>query len=244
MVKRSIVYTVSIPLFFVVVLSAIYMESPLAKVKTVEVSGNANISAAAILRDANIRAGENLFQIPIARATQRLLADFPLLKSVAIARDFFSQSVAIDVKERALAGILEAGGTLYQVLADGVVLDRDPAGVGANQPIVSTSAPLAVSLGQKLTNPNLLAVCRQLPQLPQSDLQRLSQLDIQPYHGHMSILAFTRDGFEIRMPVAHLATSMRLYDAIHSRLMSLGVAPGLVDLVTSKTGIYRPYKRG
>lgn len=240
--RRSVVLTAAILVFFLLVLAAAYIESPLSKVRTVRVSGNSGIPSGQLIRDSGIQAGENQFQIPVQGVQSRILADFPIIKSVSIRRNLLSRTVTIQVREKTVAGILEANGTLYQVLADGTVLNRDPAGVGVNLPILSTTLPISVSLGQRIKNPGLLALCRELPSLSPSDLESLSQLSVQPIQGRLSVLAFTRDGFEIEMPIGHLGRSLRLYEAIRKKLGELGVPPGLIDLLTSRTGVYRPYK--
>ncbi len=241
--KRRITYTLLILIFFILVLFAIYIRSPLATVKTVRVTGAADIAAALLIRDTGIKDGQNLFKVPVAGAQQRLLADFPLLLSARIERNFLRRSVTIVVVERSVAGLLEANGGFYTVLADGTVLENDSAGVGVNKPILSTSQPLSISLGSKLQNSGLLSICRQLPGIPSAEVAQLSELHVEPMNGRLSILAFTRDGFEIRMPISHIRASLALYDAIRRKLALLHVGPGMVDLISSQNGVYKPYRK-
>ncbi len=233
----------SILIFFMLVLFAVYIRSPLATVKTVRVTGAPDIAAALLIRDTGIQAGQNLFKVPIAAAEHRLLADFPLLRSARIERNFFRRSVTIVVAERSVAGLLEANGGFYTVLTDGMVLENNTTGIGVSKPILSTSQPLSISLGSKLQNPGLLAVCRQLPGVPLAEVAQLSELHVEPMNGQLGILAFTRDGFEIRMPIGHIRASLALYDAIRRKLALMHVGPGLVDLISSKNGVYKPYRK-
>lgn len=240
-VRGRIFFTIFIMLFFIAVLIAVYVRSPLAEVKSVEVQGAQSVSPQEILNDAGITVGENLFKVQVASVQTRLLEDFPILSKVAVSRSFVHQSVVISLRERTLAGILAADGSLYQVLADGMVLDRDPTGVGVNQPIITTALPVVISLGTRLGNPSLLALCKQLPTLPSADTSDLSELHLENYEGRPVIMAFTRDGFEVRMPVANLAASLRLYLAVHSKLVTSHVAPGLVDLMSGQEAVYKPF---
>lgn len=242
--KHRVVWTLFVMIFFILILFALYMRSPFAQVKVVTVTGERSVAAADLLRDSGITVGENILQIPMASAQARLLEDFPILSSVAIDRSFTHQSVVIIVREHTLAGILAADGSLYRVLQDGIVLDKDPTGVGVQDPILTASFPLAVSLGQRLTNPALLSVCAQLPSLPFADIQQLSELHVMSGPTGPVILAFTRDGFEIRMPVAHMKASLHLYDEVHAKLLASHVAPGLVDLMSGEQAVYKPYQKG
>ena len=238
---RRVAYTVLITVFFVIVGAVAYLRSPFALVKRVSVSGNTDIASYLLLRDAGIAPGQNLFELPVAKAQNRLLSDFPILQSVSIRRDYLAQSVDIAVRERAIAGTLDASGTLYEVLADGVVLSRISFGAGGNRPIISSGGPLSVSLGSRLTNPALLSICRQLPGLPAELAAQISELHVTTAGGSSMVEAFTRDGFEIQMPVAHLAASLALYDGVHARLISLRVAPGIVDILAGGRAVYKPF---
>lgn|GEM_PF-6606248 len=241
--RRRITYTVLILIFFMLLLFAVYIRSPLATVKTVRVKGAVDIAAALLIHDTGIQDGQNLFKVPTASAQQRLLADFPLLRSARIERNFLKQSVTIVVAERAVAGLLEANGGFYTVLADGMVLENNSAGIGVNKPILSTSQALSISLGSKLQNPGLLSICRQLPNIPSAQVAQLSELHVEPVNGRLSILAFTRDGFEIRMPISHIRASLTLYNEIRRKLALMHVGPGMIDLISNQNGVYKPYRK-
>ncbi len=238
---RRVAYTVLIIIFFVVIAAVAYLRSPFSLARAVRVSGNTDIASYLLLRDAGLAPGQNLFQMPVASIETRLLSDFPILSSVNIQRDYLTRTVDIAVRERAVAGTLDASGILYEVLADGVVLARDPSGGGGNRPILSTSAPLSVSLGSPLTDPSLLSICRQMPYLPAALVAQISELHVAFASGEPYVEAFTRDGFEIQMPVAHLAASLAAYNSVHARLTSLHVAPGVVDIMAGGRAVYKPF---
>lgn len=240
---RKITYTILIMIFFLAVLFAIYMESPLAKVKQIAIIGSGNIESTVLIRDSEIVVGQNLYQMPILSIENRLLTDFPMLDRVNIKRNFMEQKVIIDVKERKLAGLLEADGSFYTILADGTVLQKDTTGTGIQGPIISTTAPLSISLGSKVTDPGLLALCAQLPEVPQSERASLSELHVQTLDSQEEIVAFTRDGFELFIPLHQLVHALHLYQAIHAKLIAMGVAPGIIDFISSGQGVYQPYPK-
>lgn len=239
--RNRIFFTLFILVFFIAVLLVVYLRSPFALVKSVSVEGAESVSAQEILNDSGVSVGENLFAVSVSRVQSRLLEDFPILAHVTVLRSITHQTIVISLRERTLAGILAADGSLYQVLADGTVLDRDPAGIGVNEPIITTALPVTISLGTKVNSPPLLALCAQLPELPSAYTSPLSELHIEEYEGHPVIMAFTRDGFEVRMPVTNLMGSLRLYYAVHSKLVASHVAPGLVDLMTGQEAVYKPF---
>jgi len=240
--RRRVIFTLFVMLFFGALLIAVYVRSPFAIVRSVVVTGEQNVPVQSLLRDSGIYVGENLFKVPTQQAQVRLKEDFPILAHVSIARSFLSQVVTIKVNERALAGILAVDGVLYRVLADGTVLDRDPTGVGVNAPIITTSYRLNISLGQPVSVPAIRSLCSQLPALPSFETAQLSELHVEDYQARPTVLAFTRDGFEVRMPVAGLESSLQLYVAIHSKLTASHVAPGLIDLMNSQEAVYKPFK--
>ncbi len=240
---RKIAYTILIVIFFLAILFAIYMESPLAKVKSISVSGAVNMESSVLIHDTGIVVGENLYQLPILQAEDRLLSNFPMVSSVSIQRNFLEQKVVIVVRERKVAGLLEANGSFYTILADGTILQKDTTGVGMQGPIISTTSPLTLSLGSKVTDPGLLALCSQLPTIPQSERAELSELHVQTVAGQQEIMAFTRDGFELLLPLHQLARSLQLYQSIHSKLISMGLAPGIINFISSGQGVYQPYQK-
>ncbi len=240
--KRRIVFSVFVIIFFLFISFVVYIRSPLARVQKITVSGAKDINASFILHATGIAVGQNLFVLSPSDAKHRLLSDFPILQHAVITRDFWTQSVSIRLTERTIAGILVSGGNLYEVLADGTILTQDPAGYGVNRPLITTSDPIAVGLGVRLTDPSLIAVCNQLPFIPGNDLTQLSELHVMMYEGHPSILAFTKDQFEIRMSIHHIASSLALYDAIHQRLINQHAAPGLINLLGGGLGVYQPFR--
>ncbi len=240
--KRRIVFSVFVLIFFLFISFVVYIRSPLARVQKIAVSGANDIATSFILHDTGIAVGQNLFALSPGNAKRSLLSDFPILQNAVITRDFWTRSVSIRLTEHTIAGILVANGNLYEVLADGTILTQDPAGYGVNRPLITTSDHINVGLGMRLTNPSLLAVCKQMPSIPENDLAQLSELHVMMYEGQPSILAFTKDQFEIRMPIHHIASSLALYDAIHQRLINQHAAPGLINLLGGGLGVYQPFK--
>lgn len=238
---RTVAYTFLILIFFAVIAGVAYIRSPFAQVQSVQVVGARDVDATLLLRDAGVSAGENMFSISPAAISGRLLADFPLLKSVKVERDWLTRRVLIAVQERRLAGILDANGNLYQILADGIVLGRDPSGIGVDKPILTTNMPLSISLGSRVNDPALLSVCRQLPGIPPNLLAPISSISVTTSHGQETLLAFTRDGFEVQMPVGGMQDSLALYAGIHARLVASGVKPGLVVVMSGGQAVYKPY---
>ena len=227
--------------FFLLLMAAAYLQSPYAKVRSVVVQGASDMSSSMLVNDTKIQIGENLFAVSGQTVAQRLLEDFPIIKSVTMHRELLQQRIVIVIQEKKIAGILESGGVLYRLLSDGTVLDRDPEAVGINLPIITTTAAVTVNLGSQVGDPSVIQLCQELSHLSPAALSSFSELHLEPWQGSTAILAYTKDGFEVRMALNALRSSLLLYDSIHSKLLQLHMQPGLIDLFSSKTGIYTPY---
>ncbi|MCY0869069.1 MAG: FtsQ-type POTRA domain-containing protein [Firmicutes bacterium] len=235
------VSAVLVVLFFFVILFAVYVQSPLAKVQAVRVRGASDLTRSELLADAGIHVGQSLLELAIAAAKRRLLRDFPVLSSVRIESDGWTRVVTIRVTQRPLAGLLAASGSLYQVLQDGLVLQKDPTGVAADVPIISTGFTIDVSLGQVLDNSALIALCEQLPGIPRGDLADIASLHVVDQAGTYGVEAFTDDGFLVSMPVRNLLRSLKLFLAIHSKLVAHDIAPGVITILSDGRGTYQPF---
>ena len=228
-------------LFFLLLLVAVYLKSPYAKIRAIAVKGATGLSASMLISDAQIKVGENLFLVSGSAVSQRLTEDFPIIKRVVLSRNLLQQSVQLVVEEKKIAGILDSGGSLYRLLSDGTVLDRDQEAVGINLPIITTVKPLTVNLGSPVNDPSVILLCHELSSIPASYLNSFSEFHLQPWQGTTAILAYSKDGFEVRMPIASLVSSLKLYLSIHAKLLQLHRKPGLIDLFNSHTGIYTPF---
>ncbi len=235
------VSAVLVILFFFVILFAVYVQSPLAKVQAVRVQGASDLARRELLADAGIHVGESLLGLPVAAAKRRLLRDFPVLSSVDVESDGWTRVVTIQVTQRPLAGLLAASGSLYQVLQDGFVLEKDPTGIAPDVPMISTDFPVSVSLGQVLANKALVSVCEQLPGIPRRDLADIASLHVMDQAGTYTVEAFTDDGFLVVMPVTDLRRSLDLFLSIHAKLIAHNIAPGVITILSDGRGIYQPF---
>lgn len=235
------VSAVLVILFFFVILFAVYVQSPLAKVQAVRVQGASDLARRELLADAGIHVGQSLLELPVAAAKRRLLRDFPVLSSVNIESDGWTRVVTIQVTQRPLAGLLAASGSLYQVLQDGFVLEKDPTGIAADVPMISTDFPVSVSLGQVLANKVLVSVCEQLPGIPRHDLADIASLHVMDQAGTYTVEAFTDDGFLVVMPVSDLRRSLDLFLSIHGKLIAQNIAPGVITILSNGRGTYQPF---
>ena len=225
---------------FLLLLAAVYLESPYVKVRSVVVQGATGLSNQ-LIADVNINAGANMFTVNSRLVANRLLADFPILKTVSVRRNLIRQQIIIVVQEKKVAGLLDSGGVLYRLLSDGTVIDTDPEGVGVNLPIITTATPLTVNLGVPVSDPDIVTLCQEFIQIPTETLSSFSEFHLEIWRGSTAVLAYGQDGFEVRMPLTSLASSLRLYASIHSKLLQLHRKPGLIDLISNKEGIYTPF---
>lgn len=241
--KRShrFFYLIFIFLFLLSAAVVTYLKSPLSVVKSIQISGTIDVPASLVARDLGIQVGDNLWQISTATAEHRILSDFPIVQSVDVTRSFVTQTVRVVITQKRLVGILDANHTFYQILSDGTVLTQDPTGIGANAPILSVTGNLSVSPGMRVTNPGLLALCHTIENVPAGLISPFSEFNVEPYLGKLAIVGYTKDHFEVLLPIDRLAAALQMFEAIHAKLLSSKVAPGLIDLISSQEGVYKPY---
>ena len=239
--KSQWIGTIVVIVFFLAVAIVAYLRSPLATIKSIDVAGNTDIPASYLIHDAGFALGQNLYSISIATTEQRLLTDFPLLKTVTVTRDFFRQSIGIEVTEQPIAGILVAQNGLFEITQNGTVMMQDSQDYGVNRPLLTTDHKVSLSLGTQITDPTLLQVVQQLPLIPQSELSLLSELHVTSSNGIPVIDAFTKDHFSFRMPISGMAKSIRFFLLIHQKLVAHHAQPGFVNLLGANMGVYQPY---
>lgn len=98
------------------------LTSPYFETKAVRVEGTSRLSQAQILKWANIRAGESIFQINLRRVAKSISSS-RLVKTTEVKR-ILPSTVLIQVEERIPFVYLSQKGSLYEVDQEGVILGK------------------------------------------------------------------------------------------------------------------------
>lgn len=220
------------------------MESPLARVRTIVVSGNATVPSQRILSDAGIGKGLSLWQVSPARIRRAVVAKEPVVDTVQVDVDYWHGKVALAVRERPVVAVYESGGRFYRLLADGVVYGELDAAEGFRWPVVSAD-PVAspevgagamdrVQSGKPPANPYVPAVCRQLQEIPMSILQDVSEIHLDRF-GIASL--YLGNHFVVQCRVEDLSNRIRDAQSAIQYFSGRGYPPGVIDM----TGV-PPYR--
>jgi cell division septal protein FtsQ len=152
--------------------------SPLLRVQEVEVVGVKNLAPQQITELAGLE-GASMFDVPLARAEDRILAQ-TMVKGVRAHR-VWPNKVQIEVVERAPWGFWNLAGKSYVIDSDGVVLaDVKP----AKGPIINdVGAPAVLSVGDRVDADAVSLAAALLSSVPEQIALDIMRFDYTPEHG-------------------------------------------------------------
>ena len=164
-------------LFLVVVVIAAYviLRSPYFDIRRVAVTGNQYLAEEVILAATPVSAGENIFGINVAAATEEL-NKVPMVKEARISR-VLPATLLINVTERRPLGILPTGGGFVEVDEEAMCLQRSGSGV-PGLPVITGISVEMVAPGEYIRNSLLIEVLKVVGELPQEITERLSEVNI------------------------------------------------------------------
>jgi len=164
-------------LFIVLLVLAGYVlfRSPLFAVQRLEVTGTRLLQPDQIRALAGINLGENIFQVNLGRARQRITL-LPLVKTAVLSR-VLPSTVRIQVTERTPLVLLEEGNVFAELDADGYYLQPGTVTTSGLPVLTGIQASLPAP-GQKVAAPVLPAVLGFVAGLPPDLLPRLSEIHV------------------------------------------------------------------
>jgi len=164
-------------LFIVLLVLAGYVlfRSPLFAVRKLEVTGTRLLQPSQIRALAGINPGENIFQVNLDQARQKI-ALLPLVKSVVLRR-ILPSTVVIQVTERTPVALLDEDGQFGEVDRDGYYLQ--PGNVATTGLPVITGVPAVLPApGYKVVAPSLKPVLAFVAGLPPGLPPMLSEVHV------------------------------------------------------------------
>jgi cell division protein FtsQ len=235
--KRKWKATLLAVIFFVVVATGLFLQSPLSKIRAIQVRGAASLDPPGLIRASGLAPGLSLFKIRPADVERRLESAYPLVASAGVQLSW-NGTVTLVVKEKKTAGVLLENGMFYRLLEDGTVLDRLTPRDAAVMPIITDASPVRVELGKKIHDSDVLRLCAELVTVDPKELAGISEIHI---GGNGKWIAYTRDHFELRLPDSGLAGKLHLYEAFRHNPETRNLKPGVVYLYENDTTWYDPY---
>ncbi|MEW9676560.1 cell division protein FtsQ/DivIB [Lentibacillus sp. L22] len=204
--NRRFIFYFSI--FFLLILLIVYIQSPLSRVKTVDITGNGFVSDEQILKKSNITRKTNIWTINESKV-KKALTENPAVKSVELKKQL-PRKVAIHVTEYDRVGYVKQDDAYYPILNNGQVLKS------SKQKTINGDAPLLMDF----SNESILhKMTDQLHSLPKSILNQISEIHWRPTNDNKyKILLYMNDGYLVDGTIREFAEKMKVYPSIVSQL--------------------------
>lgn len=213
--------------FFLLLLVAGFLQSPLSAVNTIDVKGNHEIRYEEIVRSSGISKGMSFWRISKSKSAEAILKGYPLIKTVDI-QVSWTGNVVIAVVEKSVSGTLVAPDGFYSILQDGTVLNKT-AKPSDSLPLISMETLPAIKPGTVADSADIQALAKQIPEVERAVLDQVSEIHV-PAKGPWQI--FMRDKFEVRVPERQFADKMNSYQKFRNSLPA-NTPPGILNLLES-----------
>ena len=204
-------------LFFLMILSVVYFQSPLSHVHKVTVDGNELISNKTVLQKSGIDNGMNVWSVNKEKTVEQL-KKLPEVKDATV-KLTFPNTYQISIQEYDKKAYLSKGSKFYVILENGKVLDKGTESIPVD-------APLLRGFEEDKT---LVIMVNELGKLPKEVQHLISEINLVPkktdqYH----LTLFMNDGFEVSATIRSFSEKMMHYPSIVSQLDPS--VKGVIDL--------------
>lgn len=215
-------------LLFVTLLAVLFFRSPLSKVSSIEIVGNAALSAETIGQAAGIENGDNYFGFRSSTIEQRV-RQLAAVESVETSKSF-PGSVRITVKEypRVAFQILPSG-EREMLLSNGLAIPVRDKSIVVDKPILS---------GWSADDPWKLKLCETLRKIPDKTLAEISEIKPAPTRTYEDkIKMYTRSQYEVYTTVTYLPEKMLYLEEMIAQMADKDVDSGVFELLEANTHI-------
>ncbi|MBL0387995.1 FtsQ-type POTRA domain-containing protein [Tumebacillus sp. ITR2] len=213
--------------FFVLLLVAGFLQSPLSAVTTIDVKGNHAIRYEEIVRASGITKGMSFWRISETKAADAILKAYPVVQTADI-QVSWTGNVVIAVAEKAVSGTLVGQDGFYSILQDGTVLEKTTK-PSDSMPLITMENLPPIKAGEVVQDANVQALAKQIPEVERNTLDQISEVRI-PAKGPWQV--FMRDKFEVRVPELQFAVKMNAYQKFRNSLPA-DTPPGVLNLLES-----------
>ncbi|WP_026961668.1 cell division protein FtsQ/DivIB [Alicyclobacillus herbarius] len=236
--RRRVRNRILIACFFAFVGVVVFLESPLTRVRYVEIEGNTDVPANRVKSEASVQPGMSLWQVNPSAVAESLKRQEPTIESVQVKTDYTHGTVTLTLRQKHIVAIFQSAHQFYTLLADGTVFKRVSASDGFPHPILSTTKHTQVNLGQRIGNSFVVQACQQIAKLSDRQVASVSQIQIDAY-GTASV--FLNDGFEADVPTSELAQRMPDVVTAAAYFRKRGYPPGVIDMAGPPPYRYIPF---
>jgi cell division protein FtsQ len=194
--------------FFLLLLTVVYFQSPMSDIKEIVVSGNRNIDTTEVEKLSGLKAGTSYWKIKTEKVKKRLL-NHEEIKTVNIKRSF-PNTVVIQIEEYKRMAYVARDGNYFPVLESGKVLSP------SNLMVIPSNAPLLIEWEQGDKLQELIA---EFKKLQESIINRISEIHHTPTTADpLTLTLYMNDGYEVRVTIRDFAKKMTHYPSIVQEL--------------------------
>ncbi|GIM47143.1 hypothetical protein DNHGIG_26920 [Collibacillus ludicampi] len=230
---------VLVMLFFLIVLTVLFIQSPFSKVRSIEVVGTDDLKPERILADSGLSKGMSIWKIRPSAVSESILEKNPIVNKADISLNIWSGKVIIALSEKKVVGLFLYKGKFYRLLSDGIVFDESATDF-PDIPILTTSKNLVITPGQKIGSPEFLMIADQLAKVDDTILKQISEVHQTNGDFWYSWVIYTKDKYEIRLDGKNLQGALETYVKFRQQLNESGKPPGIINFWGDKSW-YDPY---
>lgn len=204
-------------IFFLLIFSIIYFQSPLSRIKAIKVEGNSYLTDKEIVETSGIQLNENFWDVNKEAAISAIEKNQEI-HSAKVSRQL-PNTIIITVNEYEYGAYVQNGKDYYPVLTNGTILKKK---LG----VIPNSGPLLVSFKEGKV---LQKVIEQLDLLSPEIMNSISEIHYNPSETEAyRITLYMNDGYEVIANSKTLVKKMAHYPAIISQLSEED--KGVIDL--------------
>lgn len=222
--------------FFAFIGIVAVLESPLARVRHIQVNGNTTIPMEQIVAASGVAYGESLWEVNRKRAASAVVAKLPMVDRAAVSVSWASGTVSIAVHERDVVAVYAAQNGFYELMSNGYVYQKVPSAAGLPYPIV-TGQVSTLSV-HRMVSAAVSDVCRELAGVQASELTGVSEIHV---NGDGTVTVYLDNDFEVLADVSDLRGAMAAMQPTVRYFVGKGYRPGVIDLTGSPPYRYTPF---
>lgn len=198
--KKKILFLIF--LLFLILICGIGL-SPIFKIKTIEISGNKDVSAEEIKETLDYK---NIFLLPSSKIKKDLLKKFPQILDLEINKNIIKQTLKLIIKEREEIGIIceadpafaeATAGRCFYIDNEGIIFKKSLLTSGFMILLINDFSERQYDLGDKIFDKNLMELLLKIKDKLANELDiPLAKIDIVSYP-IKDIRATTYEGWKI-----------------------------------------------
>ncbi len=203
--NRRLLFYLSI--FFLLISTIVYLQSPLSYIKHIEVSGNDLIEDEDIVKLSGLTTNSNIWVMNQQNIIDSL-KDHPMIETVEVGRKL-PQTVQLKIKEHNTVGYVKSDSEFHPVLENGMIITTSNLNNKGDGPLLNNFKD----------EQYLQRMASELSKVPSDIYNLISEISWEPTEKNKyKIQLFMSDGFIVDVTIRDFASKMSAYPSIVSQL--------------------------